>query len=695
MSENNHPQDPDETSRNRGRHGDQDYRTFPNREGRDPASPEVPRTFPNSPSSSAGRGANGAAGRSSGPARVSPPVAPGESRPDAQPGSQSATRPGAQSASQSGHSSQDDRPGSEQPTQAQRPVDGSFGADGRPSQQQGRQPEHGPQSGRPQPPSPYQQNGQNPTQQPGQGRPQPSGQQPGQQPGHPQGGQYAGRQQGIQHGQQQSGQPGQPGQGRPGQPGQGGQPGCPQPGQPGQGGSQAYPGGPQPPSSGSQHPNGTQPPGGGQYPTGSQHSAYPAAYPAAGGHPAEAGTHPADIGSQPGAMGAYSGPGEPGGPDGFGPYGPQQPPRREKKGPGWGATIAIAAIAALLGGGLAFGGNYAMSALQGDEPRKVADQTIETPDWTQVAEKTSESVMSIQIGTNGQVQGLGSGALYDDQGHVITNNHVVAPADTPGGEIAVTMKNGETTEAEIVGRDPSTDIAIIELEQVPDGVEPLEVGDSKKLDVGDPVMALGNPLGLADSVTTGIVSALDRPVSTENIGEDASSSEKELTITNAIQTDAAINPGNSGGPLVDGNGRFIGVNSAAASLSQAGEGEQSGSIGIGFAIPSNQAVMIADQLIANGKAQHPFLGITLTDGHINSGGISRGSAKVQSVQGGTPADKAGLKDGDDIIEVAGTKVNNAIALRALVRAQPVNKPVEITLVRGGQEQKVDVTLVLQ
>src|SRR5699024_992867 len=168
-----------------------------------------------------------------------------------------------------------------QGTQAQSPVDGSFGADGRPSQQQGRQPEHGPQSGRPQPPSPYQQNGQNPTQQ------------PGQQPGHPQGGQYAGRQQGTQHGQQQSGQPGQPGRG----------------------GSPAYPGGPPPPSSGSQHPNGTQPPGGGQYPTGSQHSAYPAAYPAAGGHPAGAGTHPADIGSQPGAMGAYSGPGEPGGPD--------------------------------------------------------------------------------------------------------------------------------------------------------------------------------------------------------------------------------------------------------------------------------------------------------------------------------------------------------------------------------------------
>src|SRR5699024_11900122 len=132
---------------------------------------------------------------------------------------------------------------------------------------------------------------------------------------------------------------------------------------------------------------------------------------------------------------------------------------------------------------------------------------------------------------------------------------------TPGGEIAVTMKNGETTEAEIVGRDPSTDIAIIELEQVPDGVEPLEVGDSKKLDVGDPVMALGNPLGLADSVTTSIVSALDRQVSTENISEDTSSSEKELTITIAIQTDAAINPSNTGDPLVNRNGLLIRVNS--------------------------------------------------------------------------------------------------------------------------------------
>ncbi|WP_209323839.1 trypsin-like peptidase domain-containing protein [Brevibacterium renqingii] len=678
MSENNHPQEPGETSPSRGQHWDQDHRTFPNPDEREsPASDrrgssagrsrgssaEVPRTFPNH--SAAPRGANGAGGTSAagangagvpgtsgsgapgassgGPARVSPPVAPPERRPDAH------------SSPQTGYSPQDSRPGQAQPTHAQNPVDGHSGERGHPSGQNSDQTNRPPQR------SSYPQGGQ--------------------QPGH----QQPWQQQQAQHSDQS----------RP----------------------QAYPGAAQQPPAypGSAHPGAAQ--AHSAYAAGGEQPAYAApgaqptdaapgaqptgtgSYPAAAGaYPQGTGSYPPPAGSQPAGMGSQPGPGGPGAPGGpgvYGPFGPEQPPRREKKGPGWGATIAIALIAALLGGGAAFGGNYALSALQGDEPRKVAEQTIETPDWTQVAEDTSDSVMSIQVGTNGQVQGLGSGALYDDQGHVITNNHVVAPADTPGGEIAVTMKNGETTKAEIVGRDPSTDIAIIKLEQVPDGVKPLEVGDSKKLEVGDPVMALGNPLGLADSVTTGIVSALDRPVSTENIGEDASSQEKELTITNAIQTDAAINPGNSGGPLVDGNGRFIGVNSAAASLSQAGEGEQSGSIGIGFAIPANQAVMIADQLIANGKALHPFLGITLTDGHINNGGITRGTAKVQSVQAGSPAAKAGLKDGDDIVEVAGTKVNNAIALRALVRAQPVNTPVEITVVRGGQEQTLDVTLVLQ
>ncbi|WP_169253199.1 trypsin-like peptidase domain-containing protein [Brevibacterium sp. 'Marine'] len=675
MNENNDSQNPDEVSRS-ARSDDQtprpsvspdsgsaaEGRRSPSAGGYRGSGAEVPRTFPS---------------QSNGPARVSPPVAPPERRPDVS------------------------------PTHAQNPVDGSPHRGGSPSQpsspyQAGRQqggqtsgqqpgqpigqtgqPGQTGQQGRPQQPSPYPLNGQHSSPN------QPGSQQQTGQPGY----------QGHQSAQGNFGDQSQPGQqnvqpiqpqhhsayGQPQQDGSQPYPGQdggsqPYPGQ--HGGSQSYPG--QQNGPGQQNTPG-QPTGSNSYSAASVPGPYSSEFAAVGSQPGPGG---------PAGPGGPVGPGGQGGPDGFGPYGAQQPPRREKKGPGWGATIAIGLVAALLGGALAFGGNYALSSLQHDEPRKVAEETIETPDWTQVAEKTSDSVMSIQVGTRGQVQGLGSGALYDDQGHVITNNHVVAPADTPDGEIAVTMKNGETTEAKIVGRDPSTDIAIIKLEQVPDGVKPLVIGDSKKLTVGDPVMALGNPLGLANTVTTGIVSALDRPVSTENIGEDASSQEKEMTITNAIQTDAAINPGNSGGPLVNGDGEFIGVNSAAASLSQ-GEGGQSGSIGIGFAIPANQAVMIADQLISSGKAQHPFLGITLTDGHINSGGISRGSAKVQSVAGGSPASKAGIKDGDDIVEVAGTKVNNAIALRALVRAQPVNTPVEVTVVRGGKEQKLDVTLVLQ
>lgn len=659
MSENTDPRNQGNTPEERGRHGEQDSRTFSGEGARGTSdsrrsgsenrrSTEIPRTFP--------AGTNG-------PARVSPPVAPTQ-RPSVQNQPQQPSDPNL-GQNQGGSPERDSTVEQPRvhPTYASNPVDR---APGQPPQAQTSQSYSQPPQAQAQPP---QSQGQQ-----SQGQPMPGRHSAGA------GASAAGA----------SAAAGQPyGGSRPSPDSQAGY----STGQPQSSPSQSQ-SSPTSQQSASGYPNSSGYPGS----TGSQN--YPAAYPAPGGpgNPGGQGTYVGQQAVQGGHQGSQGG--QP--PwdtqdyfNGQGPYPGQAPPRREKRGPGWGATIAIALVAALLGGGAAFGGSYAVSALQGDEPRKVADQTIETPDWTEVAKQTSESVVSIQVGTSGQVQGLGSGSLYDDQGHVITNNHVVAPADTPAGEITVTMKNGETTKAEIVGRDPSTDIAIIKVEQVPDGMKPLPVGDSKKLSVGDPVMALGNPLGLADSVTTGIVSALDRPVSTENIGEDATSQEKEMTITNAIQTDAAINPGNSGGPLVDGNGSFIGVNSAAASLSQAGEGQQSGSIGIGFAIPASQAVMIADQLIASGKAQHPFLGITLTDGQINSGGITRGSAKVQSIQSGSPAEQAGFKDGDDIVAVGETKVNNAIALRALVRAQPVNTPVEFTVIRGGQEQRLDVTLVLQ
>ena len=221
---------------------------------------------------------------------------------------------------------------------------------------------------------------------------------------------------------------------------------------------------------------------------------------------------------------------------------------------------------------------------------------------------------------------------------------------------------------------------------------PLPVGESGAMQVGDPVMALGNPLGLADTVTTGIVSALNRPVTTSNIGENPSEEDVALTITNAIQTDAAINPGNSGGPLVNGQGEVIGVNSSTATLQQPGSGGQSGSIGIGFAIPISQATNIADQLISTGTAVHPHLGVSITSGEVEAGGISRGSAVVSSVEGGSAAEQAGIQQGDHIIALDDTPVNSSVSLQALVRSKAVGDTVSLTVVRGGQETNVQVTL---
>ncbi|HLR45008.1 MAG TPA: trypsin-like peptidase domain-containing protein, partial [Brevibacterium sp.] len=371
--------------------------------------------------------------------------------------------------------------------------------------------------------------------------------------------------------------------------------------------------------------------------------------------------------------------------------------------PGWGALIAAAVAAAVVGGALGGGGAWLLSddaspvaAPQSQDSPSQSDRSInqstETPDWAQIADQTTPGVAAIQIGVNGEVSGLGSGFVYDDQGHVITNNHVVAPADTEGGEVQVVMTDGATITASIVGRDPETDVAVLELETIPDNLTPLPIGSSEELFVGDPVMALGNPLGLADSVTTGIVSALDRPVSTENIG-DVSEQEVEMTITNAIQTDAAINPGNSGGPLVNGNGEVIGVNSSAATLSDPSSSEaQSGSIGIGFAITIEQATNIADQLITTGEALHPFLGVTMVNSTVEAEGVTRGAARVESVEDGTPAAAAGFEAGDHIIAMGEDTVTNGVTLQALVRSTPAGEPVEFTIIRDGQEQTLQATL---
>lgn len=421
------------------------------------------------------------------------------------------------------------------------------------------------------------------------------------------------------------------------------------------------------------------------------------------GQPQSAGQHPAP-GQQPvpGQQSAF------GQPSSFGSPAAAAPQQR-RRGPGWSALVAAAVAAALVGGALGGGGAWLLSSdsspvaqeqqsPQQDSPapgdQSLSDST-ETPDWAQIADKTMPGVVSIQVGVGGEVSGLGSGFVYDDQGHIITNNHVIAPADTDGGEVQAVLSDGSMIPAALVGRDPETDIAVIKLDTVPDTVTPLPIGDAKNLFVGDPVMALGNPLGLSDTVTTGIVSALNRPVTTENIG-DVSEQEVAMTITNAIQTDAAINPGNSGGPLVNGNGEVVGINSSAATLSDPSSNDaRSGSIGIGFAITIEQATTIADQLIETGAAKHPLLGVTMVNSTVEVDGLTRGSAKVTAVENGSAAAAAGFEVDDEIIVVGDQPVNSGVSLQALVRSSAPGEPVEFTVVRGGTQEQLSATLEMR
>jgi len=267
-----------------------------------------------------------------------------------------------------------------------------------------------------------------------------------------------------------------------------------------------------------------------------------------------------------------------------------------------------------------------------------------------------------------------------------------------GSQLSVTLNDKRTYDATVVGTDPSTDLAVIKLTNAPKDLKPIALGDANVLKVGDQVMAVGNPLGLAGTVTTGIVSALNRPVTTSDqqqsdpFGQQQSTSEP--VVTNAIQTSAAINPGNSGGALVNASGQLIGINSAIASLGSSGSSSsQSGNIGIGFAIPVNEARSIAEQLITSGKATHPYLGVSSKDGVVADGSAKRAAAVLTNVASGTPADKAGLQVGDAIIAVDGDSIDGSLSLVAQVRERSVGDKVTLKIVRDGQSRKIDVTLV--
>jgi putative serine protease PepD len=296
--------------------------------------------------------------------------------------------------------------------------------------------------------------------------------------------------------------------------------------------------------------------------------------------------------------------------------------------------------------------------------------------------------------TGSQASGQGSGVILDTQGHVLTNNHVVT-AGGSGSTISVTLADERTYAATVVGTDPSTDLAVIKLTNAPSNLTPITLGDSNLTKVGDQVMAVGNPLGLAGTVTTGIVSALNRPVTTSDQPTDPTAAqEANPVVTNAIQTSAAINPGNSGGALVNASGQLVGINSAIASLgSSTDSSSQSGSIGIGFAIPIDEARSIASQLISTGTASHPYLGVAAKDSVVAYGSAKRSAAVLTSVVSGTPAARAGLKTGDAVIAIDGNPIDSSLSLVAQVHEHNVGDQVNLTVVRGGQSTNVQITLI--
>ena len=297
-----------------------------------------------------------------------------------------------------------------------------------------------------------------------------------------------------------------------------------------------------------------------------------------------------------------------------------------------------------------------------------------------IAARVSPSVVSIEV-SNGSSGGTGSGFFLDSIGHILTNNHVISLAATAGATIQVKLANGKNYKAELVGRDVSYDLAVIKI-AVTDAPA-LQLGDSDAVQVGDGVIAIGSPLGLTGTVTSGIISAKNRPVT-------SGGGTRESSFINALQTDAAINPGNSGGPLVDLSGAVVGINSAIATTGS-GFGGQSGSIGLGFAIPINQARKTADQLIKNGKASYPVMGVSIDMNFAGPG------AKVTSADGGIlaggPAQKAGIKAGDVIIEFAGKTINTADELIVAIRAKSIGDRVDVKYKRGSSTRSTSLVLV--
>ncbi|MFE5207817.1 trypsin-like peptidase domain-containing protein [Streptomyces sp. NPDC056600] len=355
-----------------------------------------------------------------------------------------------------------------------------------------------------------------------------------------------------------------------------------------------------------------------------------------------------------------------------------------------GGAVAVALVAGLAGGmaGVYLERHGGLGVVELSQA-PVEDVPRDPDSVAGIARRALPSVVTLHVQGSGQA-GTGTGFVLDDRGHILTNRHVVEAAEDAGdGRIAVTFSGGETARAELVGGDSGYDLAVVRVKGVK-GLHPMPLGNSDNVRVGDPVVAIGAPFDLANTVTAGIISAKERPITAgEGDGGDVS-------YVDALQTDAPINPGNSGGPLLDGRGRVIGINCAIRSADTGIDTDdgKSGSIGLGFAIPVNQAKRVAEELINEGEATHPVIGVTLDMAYAGDGARvhTSGSGGGSSVTPGGPGAKAGLKAGDVITAVDGVRVHSGDELIVKTRAHRPGDRLELTVKRDGEERRI--TLVL-
>jgi putative serine protease PepD len=410
----------------------------------------------------------------------------------------------------------------------------------------------------------------------------------------------------------------------------------------------------------------------------------------------QAGAHdPYAVPSTPAYATPQPGPGGPGAPGGPG-WGTPMPPSSPSGEGGRGkrrvgSMVAAVLVAALVAGGVGGGIGY-YAAKHNDDS---GSTTVSAPSGSKainraptsvagIANKVLPSVVTIKA-QNSQESDTGTGFVFDKQGHILTNNHVVAPG-ADSGKLTVTFSNGKTYGAAIVGRAQGYDVAVIKLKNAGNlKLSPLPLGNSDQAAVGDATIAVGAPYGLSGTVTTGIVSAVHRPVASSD-GEGSSAS-----YMSAIQTDASINPGNSGGPLLNANGAVIGINSAIQPGGSSSPGSQGGSVGLGFAIPINQAKRVAEQLIQTGQPVYPVIGVSLNTGYEGDGAEISTDAGSAITAGG-PGAKAGLKPGDVITKFDDTLVDSGETLIGEIWQHKPGDQVTLTYTRSGSTHTTTVTL---